>query len=100
MLLKEAQLEKQGLRWVSGFGRFLVLLAFRVVPNEPDVLRLGMPAQSSWEFGSFPVLHVNYFLQISNSVKLAAVACFEVLADIPSSLHCQLYSGAFRQVYE
>ena len=58
-----------------------------------------MPAQSAREFRASAV-HVNYFLQISNSVKPAAVAGCAMLADIPIGTPCQLCFSAWRQVCE
>ncbi len=73
LLFQETQLEKQSLGRIRSLGGFLVLPALGVIPNEPDVLRLGVPAQSAWEFRSFLFLHVIYFLQISKSVKRALI---------------------------
>ncbi len=69
LLLQETHLEKQGFGGIGGLGGLLALPATCVVPDEPNVLRLGMPAQSAWEFRSFLILHVICFLQISQSVK-------------------------------
>jgi hypothetical protein len=93
LLFQEAQLEKQSLGRIRGLGGFLVLLALGVVPNEPNVLRFGVPAQPAWEFGSFLVLHVIYFLQISESVKRALIRHMPLPQTLDQLKACGMYTG-------
>jgi hypothetical protein len=72
LFLQETDFEQQGFFGIGGLGGFLVLSPLGVVPNEPDELRLGMPAQSRGSFGRFLSFTWIYFVQISNFVKRTA----------------------------